>query len=419
MGNLKKEILTIAKNAKEASRLMEHISSAVKDKALLAMADSLEKRKADIFEANKKDILLCKEKRLKYAFIDRLTLNDRRIKSMADSLREIAKARDPIGEIIKMWTRPNGLWIGKIRVPLGVIGVIYESRPNVTSDCIGLCIKSGNCAILRGGSEAINSNIAIYSVLNEAARKCGLPSGAINLIKTTDRKAVHMLLTLDGYIDLIIPRGGESLIREVASRSKIPVLKHYKGVCHTYVDEEADLNMAEKICFNAKVQRPSVCNAMETLLVHKDIASRFLPGMIRKYREAGVEIRGCSITRKIVKGITSATEKDWHTEYLDLILSIKVVKDIEEAVEHINKYGTKLSDAIITENYHNAVEFVRKVDSACVYVNASTRFTDGYEFGLGAEIGISTDKFHARGPVAVEELTSYKYIVFGNGQIRE
>lgn len=419
MGNLKKEILTIAKNAKEASRLMEHISSAVKDKALLAMADSLEKRKADIFEANKKDILLCKEKRLKSAFIDRLTLNDRRIKSMADSLREIAKARDPIGEIIKMWTRPNGLWIGKIRVPLGVIGVIYESRPNVTSDCIGLCIKSGNCAILRGGSEAINSNIAIYSVLNEAARKCGLPSGAINLIKTTDRKAVHMLLTLDGYIDLIIPRGGESLIREVASRSKIPVLKHYKGVCHTYVDEEADLNMAEKICFNAKVQRPSVCNAMETLLVHKDIASRFLPGMIRKYREAGVEIRGCSITRKIVKGITSATEKDWHTEYLDLILSIKVVKDIEEAVEHINKYGTKLSDAIITENYHNAVEFVRKVDSACVYVNASTRFTDGYEFGLGAEIGISTDKFHARGPVAVEELTSYKYIVFGNGQIRE
>ncbi|MFH1779047.1 MAG: glutamate-5-semialdehyde dehydrogenase [Candidatus Omnitrophota bacterium] len=419
MGNLKKEILTIAKDAKEASRLMEHISSAVKDKALLAMADGLEKRKADIFKANKKDILLCKEKRLKSAFIDRLTLNDRRIKSMADSLREIARARDPIGEIIKMWTRPNGLWIGKIRVPLGVIGVIYESRPNVTSDCIGLCIKSGNCAILRGGSEAINSNIAIYSVLNEAARKCGLPSGAINLIKTTDRKAVHMLLTLDEYIDLIIPRGGESLIREVASRSRIPVLKHYKGVCHTYVDEEADLNMAEKICFNAKVQRPSVCNAMETLLVHKGIAPRFLPGMIRKYREADVEIRGCSITRKIVKGIKSATEKDWYTEYLDLILSIKVVKDIEEAVEHINRYGTKLSDAIITENYHNAVEFVRKVDSACVYVNASTRFTDGYEFGLGAEIGISTDKFHARGPVAVGELTSYKYIVFGNGQIRE
>ncbi|KPK40288.1 MAG: gamma-glutamyl phosphate reductase [Omnitrophica WOR_2 bacterium SM23_29] len=419
MSNLKEEILTIAKDAKKASELMEHISSAVKDKALLAMADGLEKRKADIFKANKKDILLCKAKKLKAAFIDRLTLNDKRVKSMADSLREIAKIHDPIGEIIKMWTRPNGLWIGKIRVPLGVIGIIYESRPNVTSDCIGLCVKSGNCAILRGGSEAINSNIAIYSVLNEAARKCGLPSGAINLIKTTDRKAVHLLLTLGEYIDLIIPRGGESLIREVASRSSIPVLKHYKGICHTYVDEDADLNMAEKICFNAKVQRPSVCNAMETLLVHRDIAPRFLPGMIRKYKEAGVEIRGCPMARKIVKGIRSATQKDWYTEYLNLILSVRVVKDIDEAVEHINKYGTKLSDAIITENYHNAVEFVRSVDSACVYVNASTRFTDGYEFGLGAEIGISTDKFHARGPVAVEELTSYKYIVFGNGQIRE
>lgn len=419
MDRLKKEIVTIAKNAKEASRLLERISSAVKDKALLKMADSLESRKADIFKANKRDVLLCKTKKLKSAFIDRLTLNDKRIKSMADSLREVAKIHDPIGEIIKMWTRPNGLWIGKIRVPLGVIGVIYESRPNVTSDCIGLCIKSGNSVILRGGSEAINSNIAIYSVLNEAAKRCGIPAGAINLVKTTDRKAVHILLSLDEYVDLIIPRGGESLIREVASRSKVPVLKHYKGVCHIFVDEEADLKMAEKVCFNAKVQRPSVCNAMETLLVHKDIAARFLPGMIRKYKEAGVEIRGCPLTKKIVKDITSATEKDWYTEYLDLILSVKIVKDINEAVEHINKYGTKLSDAIVTENYHNAVEFVRRVDSACVYVNASTRFTDGYEFGFGAEIGISTDKFHARGPVAVEELTSYKYIIFGDGQIKQ
>ncbi|KPK42205.1 MAG: gamma-glutamyl phosphate reductase [Omnitrophica WOR_2 bacterium SM23_29] len=419
MSNLKNEVIAIAKCAKEASRFMERISSAVKDKALLEMAAGLERNKGYIFSANKKDILLCKRKKLKSAFIDRLTLNDKRIKSMADSLREIAKIHDPISEIIKMWTRPNGLWIGKMRVPLGVIGVIYESRPNVTSDCIGLCIKSGNSAILRGGSEAINSNIAVYSTLNEAAKRCGIPAGAINLIKTTDRKAVHILLALDEYVDLIIPRGGESLIREVASYAKIPVLKHYKGICHTYVDEEADLNMAEKICFNAKVQRPSVCNAMETLLVHKDVAARFLPGMIKKYKEAGVEVRGCQMTRKIVKAVKPATQKDWSTEYLDLILSVKVVEDMDDAIEHITKYGTKLSDSIVTENYYHAVEFIRKVDSACVYVNASTRFTDGYEFGLGAEIGISTDKFHARGPVAVEELTSYKYIVFGSGQIRE
>jgi len=419
MSDLKNEIITIAKYAKEASRSMERLSSTVKDKALLAMAAGLEKNKRRIFSANKRDILSCKRKRLKSAFIDRLTLNDRRIKSMADSLREIAKIHDPIGELIKMWTRPNGLWIGKMRVPLGVVGVIYESRPNVTSDCIGLCVKSGNSVILRGGSEAINSNIAIYSVLTEAAKRCGISAGTINLIKTTDRKAVHILLALDEYVDLIIPRGGESLIREVASRAKIPVLKHYKGICHTYVDEEADLNMAEKICFNAKVQRPSVCNAMETLLVHKDVAARFLPGMIKKYTEAGVEVRGCQMTRKIVKAVKPANETDWSTEYLDLILSVKVVEDMDDAIEHITKYGTKLSDSIVTEDYYHAVEFIRKVDSACVYVNASTRFTDGYEFGLGAEIGISTDKFHARGPVAVEELTSYKYIIFGSGQIRE
>ena len=417
MSGLKKDIIAIARDAKDASFLMGHISSAVKDKALLAMAAGLEKNKARILSANKKDVIHAKK--LKPAFIERLTLNDKRIKAMADSLRQVAAIQDPIGEIIKMWTRPNGLWIGKLRVPLGVIGVIYESRPNVTADCVGLCLKSGNSAILRGGSEAINSNVAIYAILNEAAKGCGIPDGAINLIETTDRKAVHTLLTLSDYVDLIIPRGGESLIKEVAERSKIPVLKHYKGVCHVYVDEDADLNMAEKICFNAKVQRPSVCNAMETLLVNRDVAARFLPSMVKKYREAGVEIRGCPMTRKIVKGIKAATEKDWSTEYLDLILSIKVVNDLEEAVGHINRYSTKLSDAIVTENYHNSVEFLRKVDSAAVYVNASTRFTDGGEFGFGAEIGISTDKFHARGPVGAEELTSYKYIVFGSGQIRE
>ncbi len=419
MGGLKNDILAIARGAKKASFIMGQLSSRVKDGALTAMADGLERNKASIIAANKKDVKAAKAKKLNAAFIDRLTLDDKRIKAVADSLRQVAAQHDPIGEVIKMWTRPNGLWIGKLRVPLGVIGVIYESRPNVTADCIGLCLKAGNCAILRGGSEAINSNIAIFEALNDAAKANGIPDGAINLIKTTDRKAVHILLTLSDYVDLIIPRGGESLIKEVAQRSKIPVLKHYKGICHVYVDEDADLNMAENICFNAKVQRPSVCNAMETLLVSEDIAARFLPSMAKKYKEAGVEIRGCPMTRRIVKGIKAATEKDWSTEYLDLIISIKVVKDLHEAVEHINKYSTKLSDAIVTENYHNAVEFLRRVDSAAVYVNASTRFTDGGEFGFGAEIGISTDKFHARGPVGVEELTSYKYIIYGDGQIRE
>ncbi|OGX29487.1 MAG: glutamate-5-semialdehyde dehydrogenase [Omnitrophica WOR_2 bacterium RIFCSPHIGHO2_01_FULL_49_10] len=419
MSDLKKEILSIAQEAKKASFLMGQISSAIKDRALLSMADALEKVKPAIFAANKKDVRQAKAKKLKSAFIDRLILNDKRIKAMAGSLREVAAQHDPIGEVMKMWTRPNGLWIGKLRVPLGVVGIIYESRPNVTADCIGLCLKAGNSVILRGGSEAINSNIAIFDVLNGTAKKNGIPHGAVNLIKTTDRKAVHILLTLSDYVDLIIPRGGESLIKEVARRSRIPLLKHYKGVCHVYVDEDADLNMAEKVCFNAKVQRPSVCNSMETLLVNEEIAARFLPSMIKKYKEAGVEIRGCPMTKRIVKGIKAAAEKDWFTEYLDLILSIKVVKDLHEAIEHINKYGTKLSDAIVTENYHNAVEFLRKIDSASVYVNASTRFTDGGEFGFGSEIGISTDKFHARGPVGVEELTSYKYIIYGDGQIRE
>lgn len=419
MNDFKKEIVAVAEGAKSAAQVVGQLSSALKDKALLAMADALEKNKAKIFAANKKDIRLCLAKKLSAAFIDRLTLNDKRVAAMTDSLRQVAALRDPIGEIMKMWTRPNGLWIGKLRVPLGVVGVIYESRPNVTADCVGLCLKSGNSVILRGGSEAINSNIAIFSALNAAAKKSGIPDGAINLIRTTDRKAVRLLLTLSDYVDLIIPRGGESLIREVAGYSKIPVLKHYKGVCHIFVDEEADLNMAEEICYNAKVQRPSVCNAMETLLVHKDIAARFLPPMIEKYKEAGVEVKGCPATRRIVKGLKAATDKDWSTEYLGPVLSVKVVDNLEEAVQHINRYGTKLSDAIVTDNYHNSVQFLRKVDSAAVYVNASTRFTDGGEFGFGAEIGISTDKFHARGPVGVEELTSYKYIVFGSGQIRQ
>ncbi|MFA5147534.1 MAG: glutamate-5-semialdehyde dehydrogenase [Candidatus Omnitrophota bacterium] len=419
MSDLKKEIISIAQDARKASFGMGQLSSAVKDKALTAMADSLEKNRAAICAANKKDVKAARSRKLSAAFIDRLTLDDKRIKSMAAGLRTVASLRDPIGEVIKMWTRPNGLWIGKLRVPLGVVGIIYESRPNVTADCIGLCLKAGNSVILRGGSESINSNIAIFDVMSDAAREAGIPDGAISLIKTTDRKAVHVLLGLSELVDLIIPRGGESLIKEVARRSKIPVLKHYKGVCHVYVDEDADLNMAERICFNAKVQRPSVCNAMETLLVNEDVAARFLPSMIRKYKEAGVEVRGCAMTRRIVKGLKAAAEKDWSAEYLGLILSVRVVKNLHEAVDHINRYSTKLSDAIVTENYHNAVEFLKRIDSASVYVNASTRFTDGAEFGFGAEIGISTDKFHARGPVGVEELTSYKYIIYGNGQIRE
>lgn len=419
MSDLKKDIVAIAQDARKASFAMGQISSAVKGKALRAMADALEKNRSVIYAANKKDIKQTQKKRLNSASIDRLTLNDKRIRAMAEGLRVVASLKDPICEVMKMWTTPNGLWIGKLRVPLGVIGVIYESRPNVTADCIGLCLKAGNSVILRGGSEAINSNIAIFDVLNDSAREAGIPDGAINLIRTTDRKAVHILLGLSDYVDLIIPRGGESLIKEVARRSRIPVLKHYKGVCHVYVDDDADLNMAERICFNAKVQRPSVCNAMETLLVNEDVAARFLPSIIKKYKDAGVEIRGCPITRRIVKGIKAATEKDWSTEYLGLILSVKVVKDLYDAIDHINRYGTKLSDAIVTENYHNAVEFLKKVDSATVYVNASTRFTDGGEFGFGAEIGISTDKLHARGPVGVEELTSYKYIIYGNGQIRK
>ncbi|MCK4463724.1 MAG: glutamate-5-semialdehyde dehydrogenase, partial [Candidatus Omnitrophica bacterium] len=342
-----------------------------------------------------------------------------RIKQMASMIQEVAKLEDPIGCIENFTRRPNGLLIGKMRVPIGVIGIIYEARPNVTSDCIALCLKSGNSVILRGGSVAIKSNLAIFNVLNEASIKEGLSAGAINFVKDVDRKAVDALLGMNEFVDLIIPRGGESLIKEVARKAKVPVIKHYKGVCHVYVDEYADLNMALEIAFNAKVQRPGVCNAMETLLVHKDVAARFLPSMIKKLKDAGVEIRGCSQTREIIKSIRAAKESDWYEEYLDLILTVKVVASVDEAIEHIRKYGSMHSDAIVTENYEYGMKFIREVDSACVYINASTRFTDGNQFGKGAEIGISTDKIHARGPMGVAELTSYKYVIFGNGQIRQ
>jgi len=416
---LKEQVIRMARKAKQASQKLAKLSSTVKNEALLKMAQVLETHKDKILKLNHKDIVLAKAKGLPLALIDRLTLNEKRIKQMCDGLRQIAQLEDPVGKIESMWRRPNGLLIGRMRVPLGVIGIIYESRPNVTVDAAGLCLKAGNAVILRGGSEAINSNIALTDALSEAIQEVGLPGECIQLVRTTDRKAVGEMLKLNEYIDVIIPRGGESLIKMVTENSTIPVIKHYKGVCHVYVDEEADLKMAEKIAFNAKVQRPGVCNAMETLLVAEKIADKFLPVVIRKLQEAGVEIRGDEKTCKISPNVKRATEEDWSTEYLDLILSVKVISGIDEAIAHINRYGSHHSDAIVTNSYIKSRKFLREVDSAAVYVNASTRFTDGGEFGLGAEIGISTDKLHARGPMGVKELTTTKFIILGEGQIRE
>jgi len=423
------QIQGLAAAARNASIALAQLDAKIKNAALTAMAGSLEAQSATIIDANKKDIAAAQKDGLSAAIIDRLRLSDTRVKAMADSLRTIASLEDPVGQKISTRKRPNGLVIDKVRVPIGVIFIIYESRPNVTSDCAGLCLKSGNAVILRGGSEAINSNIAIYDIVKGSCKSFGLPEAAITLMRDTDRKAIEILLAQKEYIDLVMPRGGEELINFVTEKSRIAVIKHYKGICHTYVDEEADLNMAERICFNAKVQRPGVCNAMETLLVHKDVAVRFLPSMVKKFRDAGVEIRGCEKMRSIIsaiagpasgaKDIKAATEEDWYTEYLDLILSVKVVEDPDEAIAHIRKYGSMHSETIVTDNQRNADYFLKKVDSACVYVNASTRFTDGGEFGMGAEIGISTEKLHARGPMGLEELTTYKYVIYGNGQIRE
>ncbi len=417
--SIQTDIKNLALKAKKASLGLGLISTSNRNQCLKEMARQLIKQKQKILKANQKDITLAKRQNLSKAFIDRLLLNSGRIKQMADSLLKIASLKDPVGEIIKQWRRPNGLLIKKVRVPIGVIGIIYESRPNVTSDAVGLCLKSGNSVILRGGKEAINSNIAIFEALNTAINLKSLPEGTINLIRTTERSAVGFLVKQVNLVDLIIPRGGESLIKEVSRYSRIPVLKHYKGLCHIYVDQDADLNVALKVCFNAKVQRPGVCNAMETLLIHEDVAWRFLPGMIKMLEDARVEIRGCPRTKKIVSRVKLADDLDWKTEYLDLILSVKVISNIDEAIAHINKYSSGLSEAIITDNKVMADKFLKEVDSACVYVNASTRFTDGGQFGFGGEIGISTDKIHARGPVALDELTSYKYLIFGQGQIRE
>jgi glutamate-5-semialdehyde dehydrogenase len=416
---LKEEIIRRAAAAKMAANKLANIGTDAKNKALLAMAAALEKNKDDILFKNEIDVDAAKESGLSDALVDRLTLDDKRIGSMIQGLKEIVELKDPIGEILSTTTRPNGLKINKVRVPLGVVGIIYESRPNVTVDTAGLCLKSGNAVILRGGSEALNSNHMLARTIAAAAYEAGLPEGAIQFVETTDRQAIMELVKLDRFIDVIIPRGGEDLIKFIREHTKIPVIFHGKGVCHTYVDIDADLKMAEEICFNAKVQRPGVCNAMETMLVHKGVALEFLPKMAARYQQAGVELRGDAKTLEILKGIKTAREEDWAVEYLALILAIKVVDTFEEAVTHINKYGSQHSDAIVTNNKQRAEEFLKLIDSAAVYWNASTRFTDGAEFGLGAEIGISTQKMHARGPMGLAELCSYKYEIYGNGQVRK
>lgn len=410
--------IEIARKARDASKILTKISCNPKNEALLAMSGGILSESGFITEENQKDMEDARAKGLSQAFIDRLSLTPSRIKGMAEGLRQIASLNDPVGEVVKMWRRPNGLLVGKMRIPIGVIGMIYESRPNVTADASGLCIKAGNSVILRGGSESIRSNMAISAVLRDALNKNDLPEDAIQVVPVPDRAAVLELLKLEDYIDLIIPRGGEALIRFVTENSRIPVLKHYRGVCHIFVDESADIKMAESICINAKVQRPGVCNAMETLLVHENIAESFLPIILKSLEGEGVEIRGCRRTKKIVPRIKDANEEDWHTEYLDLILSVKVVKDLDEAISHIEKYGSTHTESIITGDYRNAQLFLTNVNSSTVLVNASTRFSDGFELGLGAEIGISTSKLHAFGPMGVEELTTTKFIIYGDGQIR-
>ncbi|HEY4706972.1 MAG TPA: glutamate-5-semialdehyde dehydrogenase [Thermodesulfobacteriota bacterium] len=417
--SVKDSVLEIARAARAASLGLSRLDTGKKNAALLKMADGLVAASAYLKEENRKDLEAAGKKGLQQAMIERLTLSDKAIDTMAAGLREVAALPDPVGEVTKMWKRPNGLMVGRMRIPIGVIGIIYESRPNVTADAAGLCLKSGNAVILRGGSEAINSNTAIAKILNESCEAAGVLGRPIQVIPTTDREAVLEMLKLEEYIDLIIPRGGEGLIRFVVENSLIPVIKHYKGVCHVFVDESADIEMAERIAFNAKVQRPGVCNSMETLLVHKGIAERFLPGMYEKYRAAGVELRGCERTRQILKDVKAATEEDWSAEYLDLILAVKVVDGMDEAIDHISKYGSLHTESIVTRDYANSQRFLREVNSSTVLVNASTRFSDGYQLGLGAEIGISTTKIHAFGPMGLEELTTQKFIIYGDGQVRE
>ena len=415
---MKSVIIEMAKAARTASAEMARCPSTLKNEVLIKLADRLQTQAVDLKAENAKDIELAREKGLSAAMTDRLTLSDAVIKSMAAGLREVALLNDPVGSMSQSVIRPNGLEVARMRIPLGVIGIIYESRPDVTVDAAALCLKAGNAVILRGGSEAFHSNQALAAVIASVLGESGLPETAVQVVPVRDRKAVNILLEQEEQIDLIIPRGGEGLIRFVVANSRIPVLKHYKGVCHVYVDADADMEMAENICFNAKVSRPGVCNAMETMLVHSAVAERFLPAIARRFGSAGVELRGCAKTCGFLPDIKSAVQTDWPEEYLSLILAVKVVVDMQEAVNHIAEYGSDHTEAIVTNNYQTARRFVREADSSVVLVNASTRFNDGGQLGLGAEIGISTSKLHAFGPMGIDELTTAKFVVFGDGQIR-
>ena len=405
--------------AKEAAFAMSSIGTAVKNKALDAIAKALCDRSDEIIAANRIDTENAKNNGTRQAMIDRLTLNEERIKDMAEGVRQVMSLNDPIGEVTKMWTRPNGLQIGQKRVPMGVIAIIYEARPNVTFDAAALCLKTSNACILRGGSEAINSNIKLMEIMQEAAYGAGIPKGMLNVIEDTSRETATELMRMNGYVDMLIPRGGKGLIKSVVENATVPVVETAAGNCHVYVDAAADLDMAVKIVMNAKVQRPSVCNAAETLLVDEKIADEFIPRIVNELLKSNVEIRGDEKVMSLCDDAIMATEEDYYTEYNDYIIAVKTVNGVEEAIKHINKYNTKHSEAIITNDYEVSQRFLREVDAAAVYVNASTRFTDGFEFGFGAEIGISTQKMHARGPMGLEALTSVKYIIFGDGQIRE
>ena len=417
--DLERMMMEMGQAAKKAARVLAAAPTQAKNRALVQAAAGLRRDSGVLLAANRQDVETGQKNGLPAAMLDRLTLTEARIDAIAKGVEIIADLPDPVGETIAMWRRPNGLEIGQVRVPLGVVGVIYESRPNVTADAAGLCLKAGNAAILKGGSEAFRTNSAIVHVLVAAAVTAGLPEAATQLVPSTDRQAVRLLLQQDRFIDVIIPRGGEALIRAVTERSTIPVIQHFSGICHTYVDAAADLEKAARICFNAKVQRPWVCNAMENLLVHEDVAPRFLPTFIADLEKAGVEVRGCERTRLMAPQVKAATAEDWRTEYLDLILAVKVVGSLDEAIEFINTNGSGLADAIVSEDYTHVRRFLQEVDSATVYANASTRFTDGYEFGFGAEVGISTNRLHARGPMGLRELTTYKYVIYGSGQVRE
>ena len=412
-------ILEICKKAKAASVKLAKLSTDEKNTALCRMANALEANMGKILAANQADVEAAKAKGLKTSLLDRLALDNRKVQNMAKCLREVSSLADPIGTIISSWTRPNGLIISQIRVPMGVVGIIYESRPDVTSDAAGICIKSGNAVILRGGSDALNSNVAIGEVLRGALVGAGLPEDAVQVVSSPERSVAEELMRMREYIDVLIPRGGADLIKTVVEKSRIPVIETGTGNCHIYVEEDADLAMATPIVINAKVQRPGTCNAAEKLLVHSKIAESYLPVIVAELRKQGVEVRGDEKTRKIVPKVKAATEEDWYTEYLDLIMGVKVVENLSEAIEHINKYGTKHSESIITKDFAKATRFMQEIDSAAVYWNASTRFTDGNQFGLGAEIGISTQKLHARGPMSVQHLTTTKYVILGNGQIRK